>query len=78
MFEADQAKPLPGGASRPRDAARATQRYTREGRTILRDGEAILYVDRVDLGDQRYAISPHDADRLTDRMVRLLNRRGAR
>lgn len=66
------------GPKRPRGASRATQRYTLEGRTILRDGEAILYVDRVDLGDQRYAISPYHADLLTQRMVRLLNKHGAR
>jgi len=77
-FRADRAEPLPDGSSRPRGASRATERYTREGRRILRDGEAILYVDRVDLGNQRYAISPHDADLLTERMVRLLNRHGVR
>lgn len=76
-FKEDRAEPLPR-AKRPRGAARATQRYTLEGRTILRDGEAILYVDRVDLGDQRYAISPYHADVLTQRMVRLLNKHGAR
>ncbi|HEX5062378.1 MAG TPA: hypothetical protein VFV99_23565 [Kofleriaceae bacterium] len=77
-FRADRAETLPGGSHRPRGAARATDRYTLEGRTILRDGERILYVDRVDLGDSRYAISPHHADLLTERMVRLLNRHGAR
>lgn len=77
-FRADRAETLPGGAHRPRGAARSTDRYTLEGRTILRDGEQILYVDRVDLGDARYAISPHHADLLTARMVRLLNRHGAR
>jgi hypothetical protein len=76
-FRAERAETLPGG-SHPRDAARATDRYTLEGRTILRDGEQILYVDRVDLGDARYAVSPHHADLLTARMVRLLNRHGAR
>ncbi len=76
-FKEDRAEPLPG-PKRPRGATRAAQRFTLEGRTILRDGEAILYVDRVDLGDQRYAISPHHADVLTQRMVRLLNRHGAR
>lgn len=76
-FKEDRAEPLPG-PKRPRGATRAGQRFTLEGRTILRDGEAILYVDRVDLGDQRYAISPHHADVLTQRMVRLLNRHGAR
>ena len=77
-FRADRAEPLPDRTPRARDSSRAKDRYTREGRTILRDGEAILYVDRVDLGDERYAISPYHADLLTDRMVRLLNRHGAR
>ncbi len=76
-FKEDRAEPLPG-PKRPRGTARVTQRFTLEGRTILRDGEAILHVDRVDLGDERYAISPHHADVLTQRMVRLLNRHGAR
>jgi hypothetical protein len=66
------------GRSRPRESSRASERYTHEGRTILRDGEPILYVDRVDLGDARYAISPYHADLLTGRMVRLLNKHGAR
>jgi sulfur transfer complex TusBCD TusB component (DsrH family) len=74
-FKEDRAEPLPT-AKRARGAA--AQRYTLQGRTILRDGEAILYVDRVDLGDERFAISPHHADLLTQRMVRLLNRHGAR
>jgi hypothetical protein len=77
-FKPDRAESLPGGPSQPRGASRATQRYSHEGRTILRDGEAILYVERVDLGDQRYAISPYHADVLTDRIVRLLNKHGAR
>lgn len=77
VFDRDRAEPLPD-APRPRGAARTTPRFTREGRTILRDGVAILYVDRVDLGDQRFAISPHHADVMTERMVRLLNRKGAR
>lgn len=65
-------------AAKPRGASRARPRYTHAGRTILRDGDAILYVDRVDLGDQRYAVSPHEADQLTARMVRLLDRHGSR
>jgi hypothetical protein len=75
-FNEAKAEPLP--PARRRGAARATQRYTTEGRRILRDGEPILYVDRVDLGDERYAISPHHADLLTERMVRLLNKHGVR
>ncbi len=48
-------------------------RYTREGRTILRDGEPIVRIERVDLGDQRYAISPHETDLLSHQIVDLLN-----
>ena len=65
-------------AAKTRGASRTRPNYTHVGRTILRDGDAILYVDRVDLGDQRYAVSPHEADQLTARMVRLLDRHGAR
>lgn len=75
-FNEAKAEPLPT-RRKPRGAANA-KRYTTEGRRILRDGEPILYVDRVDLGDERYAISPHHADLLTERMVRLLNKHGAR
>jgi len=76
-FNQTKAEPLPR-APRRRGSARTAQRYTIEGRRILRDGEPILYVDRVDLGDRRYAISPHHADLLTARMVRLLNKHEAR
>lgn len=76
-FKVDRAEPLPSGPS-PRDTSRGSQRYTHEGRTILRDGEAILHVERVDLGNERYAISPHHADLLTQRFVRLVNQHGAR
>ncbi len=76
-FQESRAEPMPA-RRKPRGASRTTKRYTREGRTIVRDGEPIVYVDRVDLGNERYAISPHHADRLTERMVRLLNRHGAR
>ena len=48
-------------------------RYIREGRRILRDGEPLLSLDRVDLGDQRFAITPHEADALAQRVVDLLN-----
>jgi hypothetical protein len=69
VFDAARARPLPGGA---RDAARSG-RYSVEGRTILRDGEAILHLERVDLGDARYAITPHETDVLARRIVALLN-----
>lgn len=52
------------------------RRYSRQGRTILRDGEPVLYLDRVDLGDQRFATTPHEADRLAQRVVDLLNGSG--
>lgn len=77
-FRSDRAEPLPAKVGRPRGAARRTKRFTREGRTVLRDGEAILYLERVDLGDQRYATSPHEADRLVEQIVSLLNERGVR
>jgi hypothetical protein len=57
---------------------RAARRYTRKGRTIFRDGVAVIDVVRVDLGDQRYAISPHETDVLTEQIVKLLNRHRAR
>lgn len=59
------ARSVRGGRGRPR--------YTREGRRILRDGEPVFQLDRIDLGDQRYAISPHEADALAQRLVDLLN-----
>ena len=62
--------PLPARNAR---ASRGGARYAREGRTILRDGEAVLAVERVDLGDHRYAITPHEADVLVEKIVRLLN-----
>jgi len=64
--------------SRNGRAPRRGKRYAREGRTILRDGVAVLHVERVDLGDQRYAISPHETDLLTKEIVGLLNGRRAR
>jgi hypothetical protein len=75
IFDEKRAEPLPG--SRPRGGT-GTKRFSLEGRTIARDGEPILYLERVDLGDARYAISPHHADLLAQRIVRLLNQHGAR
>jgi hypothetical protein len=75
-FREDRAESLPGGPHR--DAARESKRYSLEGRRVLRDGEAIISIERVDLGDQRYALSPHETDRLAKRLVNLLNRHGAR
>lgn len=75
-FRTDRVEPLPEATRR--GAANTKKRYALEGRTILRDGEAIARLDRVDLGDQRYALSPHETDRLAERLVRLLNQHGAR
>jgi len=77
-FRPDRAEPLPGNDVKPRGARRATPRHTHEGRTILRDGTAIVHVDRVDLGDERYGVSPYEADQLVARIVHLLNRYGVR
>ena len=63
-----------------RDASSArccAQRYALEGgRVIARDGQALVRLERVDLGNERYALSPHETDKLGARIVRLLNRRG--
>ncbi len=78
-FREDKAEPLPWGTVKaPRDAASAG-RYTLDGgRVIVRDGQALVRIERVDLGDARYALSPYETDELGARIVRLLNRRGAR
>jgi hypothetical protein len=65
-------------AARNARPARGAGRYAREGRTIMRDGVAVLSIARVDLGDQRYAITPHEADLLVEQIVRLLKGTGAR
>ena len=65
--------------ARSRRGARRRQarsRYSREGRTILRDGQRVLQLERVDLGDQRFGLTPHEADVLTQRVVDLLNGSG--
>ncbi len=76
VFKAEGAEPLPGELT-PRGADGA-KRFSVAGRTISRDGDPILHLERVDLGDARYAISPHHADLLAQRIVRLLNQHGAR
>ncbi len=61
---------------KPRDVAR-TGRYVLDGgHTIVRDGEALVRLERVALGNERYVLSPHETDQLGARIVRLLNRRG--
>jgi hypothetical protein len=76
-FKESQAEPLPP-RRKPRDAAR-TGRYGLDGgRTIVRDGEALVRLERVDLGDERYALTPHETDQLGAQIVRLLNKRGGR
>src|SRR5262249_45359182 len=62
---------------RARRQARRT-RYAREGRTVLRDGVAVVRLERVDLGEQRFAITPHEADVLAQRILDLLNGRRKR
>lgn len=76
VFMPMRAKPLPAVRSRQRDAAR-TSRYALDGgRVIVLDGQPVVRLERVDLGDERYALSPHETDELAARIVRLLNRRG--
>jgi hypothetical protein len=66
-----------GRAPRRRARRRAGRAgYTRDGRTILRDGQPVLHLERVDLGDQRFAVTPHEADVLAQRVVDLLNTAG--
>lgn len=73
VFRARDAEPLPIR----RGAARATPRYALAGgRVITRDGEPAVRLERVDLGDARYVLSPAETDALGARIVRLLNRRG--
>ena len=61
-------------ARRSRGRRQAAPRYALEGgRTILRDGEAIATLQRVDLGDERYVLSPHETDLLARQIVDLLN-----
>jgi len=77
-FREDKAEPLPGPARRTRDASR-TARYALDGgRVIARDGQPLVRLERVDLGDDRYVLSPYETDEMAAKIVRLLNRRGAR
>lgn len=78
VFMPMRAKPLPSTSPRrSRDAAR-TPRYSLEGgRVITRDGQPLVRLERVDLGDGRHALSPHETDELGARLVQLLIARGA-
>lgn len=78
VFMPMRAKPLPIPTSTRRRDAKRTSRYALDGgRVTVRDGQAVVRLERVDLGDERYALSPHETDELAARIVRLLNR-GAR
>lgn len=82
-FRGDRAQPLPAHTPvpegrRPRGAGSTGRFAVDGGRTIVRDGEALVRIERVDLGNERYALSPHETDKLTQRIVRLLNKHGAR
>lgn len=49
-------------------------RWTVEpGRHLCFDGVEIVYLQRVDLGDRRYAIGPAATDSLAHRIAALLN-----
>ncbi len=76
-FREDKAEPLPA-EKRTRDARRAGRFALDGGRVIARDGQPLVRLERVDLGDDRYALSPYETDELAAKIVRLLNRRGAR
>ena len=77
VFTPTRAKPMPV-ARHGRDAA-SSARFTLDGgRVIVRGAEPLVRLERVDLGDNRYALSPYETDQLGARIVRLLNRRGAK
>jgi len=68
------AGPRRNGRGRQRPRRQAAARYALEGgRTIVREGQPIVTLQRVDLGDGRHAISPHETDRLARQIVDLLN-----
>jgi len=76
-FRETQAEPLPGRTV-ARDAAGGGRYVLDGGRVITRDEQPLVRIERVDLGDARYALSPNETDELGARIVRLLNRKGAR
>lgn len=78
VFMPMRARPLPMPTSTRRRDGKRTSRYALDGgRVIVRDGQAVARLERVDLGDERYALSPYETDELAARIVKLLNR-GAR
>ncbi len=69
----------PALSARNATPSRPARRYALDGgRTILRDGQAIVRIERVDLGDARYVLPPTETDELGRRLVRLLNQAGGR
>jgi len=77
------AMPLDGKATEPlptplrrRRAQKGQTRFTTDGRRILRDGAPMVLVERIDLGDESYALTPAQTDQLVKRIVHLLNRYG--
>ncbi len=79
QFREEEAELLPVlKADGPRDAAKGGQFAIDGGRVIVRDGQPLVRLERVDLGDSRFALSPSETDDLGARIVRLLNRRGGR
>ena len=77
-FKESQAEPLPSMVKGTRDVAKGGRYVLDGGRVITRDGQPLVRIERVDLGDARYELSPHETDELGARIVRLLNRKGAR
>ncbi|MFT3695716.1 MAG: hypothetical protein QM831_21440 [Kofleriaceae bacterium] len=75
VFTPTRAKSMPAGH---RDAARSARFSLDGGRVIVRGGVRLVRLERVDLGDNRYALSPHETDEFGARIVRSLNRRGAK
>ena len=73
----DEAEPLPA-TKRARDARGAGRYVLDGGRVITRDGQPLVCLGRVDLGNDRYVLSPYETDELAAKIVRLLNRRRAR
>lgn len=52
------------------------KRFTREGRTILRDGVRLFTVHRVGNDSQGYTLAPWETDAYTNLLCEMLNTRG--